>query len=57
MNNEIKKCIGIIFGGLSNEHDISIASTKAIFEAFNSVSNRQKFNVNDIIEWQNEIQN
>ena len=43
MNFERKKCIGIIFGGVSNEHEVSIASTKAIFEAFNSKENKQKF--------------
>jgi len=43
MNVNKKKCIGIIFGGVSNEHDVSIASTKAIFEAFNSKFNITKF--------------
>ena len=43
MNEESKKCIGIIFGGVSNEHDVSIASTKSIYESFNSNLNKQKF--------------
>ncbi len=43
MNDEKKKCIGIIFGGVSNEHDVSIASTKAVFDAFNSNENKKRF--------------
>ena len=45
MNNERERCIGIIFGGVSNEHDVSIASTRAIFDAFNSNRNINKFKV------------
>ena len=40
-----KKCIGIIFGGLSNEHDVSISSAKTVFKAFNSKINKQHFTV------------
>ena len=43
MKIEQKKCIGIIFGGVSNEHDVSIKSAKAIFSAFNSKRNKKKF--------------
>ncbi len=43
MDNEKKKCIGIIFGGVSNEHDVSIKSAKAIFDGFNSKTNKKKF--------------
>ena len=38
-----KKCIGIIFGGKSNEHEISISSAKTVFQAFNSEINKKKF--------------
>jgi len=38
-----KKCIGIIFGGNSNEHDVSISSAKNVFKAFNSETNKQRF--------------
>ncbi len=40
-----KKCIGLIFGGLSNEHEISISSAKTVFQAFNSEINKQRFTV------------
>ncbi len=40
---EKKKCIGLIFGGYSNEHEVSIASAKTVFQAFNSKINRQRF--------------
>ncbi|MBK16651.1 MAG: D-alanine--D-alanine ligase [Prochlorococcus sp. SP3034] len=43
MKEARKQCIGIIFGGVSNEHDVSIASTKSIYEAFNSNLNKQKY--------------
>ena len=38
-----KKCIGLIFGGHSNEHEVSISSAKTVFKAFNSVINKQRF--------------
>tara|TARA_B100000945_G_scaffold159832_1_gene128365 strand:- start:388 stop:1455 length:1068 start_codon:yes stop_codon:yes gene_type:complete len=38
-----KKCIGIIFGGNSNEHDVSISSAKTVLKAFNSKTNKQRF--------------
>ena len=40
-----KKCIGIIFGGHSNEHEVSISSAKTVFKAFNSEINKQRFTV------------
>ena len=40
-----KKCIGLIFGGQSNEHEVSISSAKTVFQAFNSETNKQRFNV------------
>ena len=36
MNEVRRKCVGIIFGGQSNEHSISIESAKTIFTALNS---------------------
>ena len=38
-----KKCIGIIFGGNSNEHYVSISSAKTVFKAFNSKANKKRF--------------
>ena len=43
MSEKSRKCIGIIFGGQSNEHSISIESAKTIFEALNSKNNSKKF--------------
>ncbi len=43
MIEEEKKCIGLIFGGYSNEHEISISSAKTVFHAFNSEINKQRF--------------
>ena len=40
-----KKCIGLIFGGYSNEHDVSILSAKTVFQAFNSKKNRERFTI------------
>ena len=42
---ETKKCIGIIFGGKSNEHDVSISSAKAVFSALNSQTNQKLYKV------------
>jgi len=42
---ENKKCIGLIFGGYSNEHEVSISSAKTVFQAFNSKTNKQRFTV------------
>tara|TARA_Y100000589_G_scaffold316630_1_gene341597 strand:- start:22 stop:1077 length:1056 start_codon:yes stop_codon:yes gene_type:complete len=43
MNEERRKCVGLIFGGQSNEHLISIKSAKTIFEALISGNNKKKF--------------
>ena len=40
-----KKCIGLIFGGFSNEHEVSISSAKTIFQALNSKINKERFTV------------
>ncbi len=40
-----KKCIGIIFGGESNEHNISISSAKTVFKALISKTNKARFTV------------
>ncbi|MBO8230608.1 D-alanine--D-alanine ligase [Prochlorococcus marinus str. MU1404] len=45
MVDKKKKCIGLIFGGFSNEHEVSISSAKTVFQAFNSEINKQRFNV------------
>ena len=45
MIGEKKKCIGLIFGGYSNEHEVSISSAKTVFQAFNSKINKQRFTV------------
>jgi len=38
-----KKCIGLIFGGNSNEHEVSISSAKTVYKAFNSDINKERF--------------
>ena len=40
-----KKCIGLIFGGHSNEHEVSISSAKTVFQAFNAQINKERFTV------------
>ena len=40
-----KKCIGIIFGGNSNEHYVSICSAKTVFKALISNENKKNFMV------------
>ena len=40
-----KKCIGLIFGGNSNEHEVSISSAKTVYQAFNSERNKELFTV------------
>ncbi len=45
MIGEKKKCIGLIFGGYSNEHEVSISSAKTVFHAFNSEINKKRFTV------------
>tara|TARA_Y100001978_G_scaffold189465_1_gene191787 strand:+ start:19158 stop:20210 length:1053 start_codon:yes stop_codon:yes gene_type:complete len=43
MYNKYKKCVGIIFGGKSNEHSISIESARTIHESLNSNQNKKKY--------------
>ena len=45
MIGEKKKCIGLIFGGESNEHEVSISSAKTVFQAFNAPINKERFTV------------
>ena len=40
-----KKCIGLIFGGHSNEHEVSISSAKTVFSALNSQTNKNLYKV------------
>ena len=40
-----KKCVGIIFGGNSNEHFVSISSAKTVFNALISKTNKKRFRV------------
>ena len=40
-----KKCVGLIFGGNSNEHEVSISSAKTVYQAFNSEINKERFTV------------
>ncbi len=40
-----KKCIGLIFGGNSNEHEVSISSAKTVYQAFNSEINKERYTV------------
>ena len=40
-----KKCIGLIFGGNTNEHEVSISSAKTVYQAFNSEINNERFTV------------
>ena len=40
-----KICIGLIFGGNSNEHAVSISSAKTVYQAFNSEINKRLFTV------------
>ena len=45
MIKEKKKCIGLIFGGHSNEHEVSISSAKTVYQAFNSEINKERFTI------------
>ena len=45
MIGEKKKCIGLIFGGYSNEHEVSISSAKTVYQAFNAQINKERFTV------------
>ena len=39
MQKKKTKCIGLVFGGVSNEHDVSVNSAKNIYKAFLSFKN------------------
>ena len=45
MLEEEKKCIGIVFGGNSNEHEISISSAKTVFGALSTKRNKERFTI------------
>ncbi len=45
MAEKEKKCIGIIFGGESNEHYVSISSARTVFKALISKTNKERFKV------------
>ena len=45
MDSTKKKCVGLIFGGQSNEHLVSITSAKAIYSALKSKRNLRNFEV------------
>ena len=45
MGEKEKKCIGIIFGGESNEHYVSISSARTVFNALISKTNKKRFSV------------
>ena len=45
MVREGRKCVGIIFGGNSNEHYVSISSAKTVFKALISKPNNERFRV------------
>ena len=55
MNEKIKKCVGIIFGGQSNEHDISIASAKSIYKSLKSKLNKKKYTIKSFYITKNGI--
>ena len=60
MIGENIKCIGLIFGGCSNEHEVSISSAKTVFQAFNSKINKKRFTVkafyiNRYGDWLNSV--
>ena len=37
-----KKCIGLIFGGHSNEHEVSISSAKTVFQAEDGIRDQPR---------------
>ena len=45
MTGKKKKCVGIIFGGISNEHEISVSSAKTVLKALCSDMNRELFSI------------
>ena len=61
MNAVRRKCVGIIFGGQSNEHNISIESARTIFAALNSEKNKKiysakLFYINRNGKWFNSVE-
>ena len=47
MSNK-KLTIGLVFGGNSSEHEVSIKSAQTIYNAFSHSCNRDRFVVNPI---------
>ena len=47
MSNK-KLIIGLVFGGNSSEHEVSIKSARAIYNAFSNSYNSDRFVVNPI---------
>ncbi len=47
MSNK-KITIGLVFGGNSSEHEVSIQSAKTIYNALSHTQNNEHFNVNPI---------
>jgi len=45
MSSISKKCVGLIFGGKSNEHFVSITSAQTIFRALKSKQNKKFFDL------------
>ncbi len=43
-----KLTIGLVFGGNSSEHEVSIKSAKTIYNAFSHSYNRDRFVINPI---------
>ena len=43
-----KTTIGLVFGGNSSEHEVSIKSAKTIYNAFSNSYNRERFIVNPV---------
>jgi D-alanine-D-alanine ligase len=44
-NTGMKRAVGLLFGGRSGEHEVSIISAAAIFTAFQAESNRDRYEV------------
>ena len=46
--SKLKPTIGLVFGGNSSEHDVSIQSAKSIYKALSNPENNERFTVNPI---------
>jgi len=46
--SNLKQTIGLVFGGNSSEHDVSIQSAKSIYNALSNPENNERFTVNPI---------